>query len=192
LLFNRSVLPEPLEAVVPHDLSCRNSAASNIITSGAGPFFAVEYQPESLSEWLDVHQLVTKHWEQERLRRSNSALVESALSRALRKLLQPLNAVGAFDPTTHHSSISIANNPMKIAHEYYAGNAEERKRAVAKVMAWGITDEHIMAEALQMRAAELILLDRMDNYRANSKRSIQKNLNRRPDLRARSEAASIN
>jgi hypothetical protein len=144
--------------------------------------FVEQYKPDSLSDWLEVHDLAIKHWEQNRLRRCNSALVDGALIAALKNLLRPLHAVNVFNPIAGGLD-AIENNATKIAHEYYAGNDQERRRAREKVEAWGIGDDQIIAEAMQLRGNAMLLFDRMDNYRAGAKRAHQKELDRRSEAR---------
>jgi len=145
--------------------------------------FVEQYKPDSLSDWLEVNDLAIKHWEQNRLRRYNSALVDGALIAALKNLLRPLQAVNVFNPTADSPLDAIKNNATKIAHEYYAGNDQERRRAREKVEAWGIGDDQIIAEAMQLRGNAMLLFDRMDNYRAGAKRAHQKELDRRLEAR---------
>jgi hypothetical protein len=89
------------------------------------------------SDWLEVNDLAIKHWEQNRLRRCNSALVDGALIAALKNLLRPLHAVNVFNPIADSPRDAIENNATKIAHDYYAGNDQDRRRAREKVEAWG-------------------------------------------------------
>jgi hypothetical protein len=145
--------------------------------------FVEQYQPESLSDWLEVNDLAIKHWEQYRLQRSNSALVDGALIAALKTLLRPLHAVNVFNPIADSPGDAIENNATNIAHDYYAGNDKDRRRAREKVEAWGISDDQIIAEAMQLRGNAMLLLDRMDNYRAGAKRALQKELDRRSEAR---------
>ena len=136
---------------------------------------AEEYEPEGISEWLDIHQYTIKHWEQDRLQRCNSALVENGLTSALRRLLLPF-----------YVSHSMDGIPERIARKYYSQDDEERAEAEEVVRKCGITDEKIMAEAMQGRAKEIVLLDRMDNHRAGAKRNLKKELDRRLDSRRNS------
>ena len=136
--------------------------------------FAEERKPECLSDWLDVNQLAIKNWEQERLNRCNTALLDSALRTALRHLLirfvSPLSG-------------GLITVPETVARDYYGDDEEAREEAREEVAACGITDDHILAEAIQMRGKELLLFDRMDNHRANAKRALQKELDRRSESR---------
>ena len=121
--------------------------------------FADEYQPESFSDWLEVHDYAVKQWEQNRLQRSNSALVEGVQYRALRNLVMPfftlLNSVrldyGCRSSTTFFSEMTKRRNKRATIFE-----------------AFEITDDQILAEAMQIRAKELVAFDRIDNYRANA------------------------
>ena len=154
--------------------------------------FVKEHQPETLDEWLDVDQLAMKQWEQGRLRRCSTALIESTMVQALQSLLQKLYNIASNTPKSMPALDKIENVPGRLAREYYFGNSEEQKRATGKVRACGINEEHILAEALQMRAAESMCFDRMDNHRTNSKRAIRKNLQSKPALRNGSSEISIN
>ena len=51
--------------------------------------FVEEYKPRSLSEWFEVNDLAHKQWEQDRLWRCNSAMIEGALFQALKNLVRP-------------------------------------------------------------------------------------------------------
>jgi len=137
--------------------------------------FVEQYQPENLSDWLDVDQLAIDHWVQARVRRCNPALVEGVLFEALRNLLRPFCLPAVSD--------SIQTNATHIARDYYLGDDEDREEAREKVQTWGITDDQILAEAMQIRGQSMVLLDRLDNHRTNSKRKGQKELDRRSQAR---------
>jgi hypothetical protein len=136
--------------------------------------FVAEHRPNSLSDWLDVNQLAIKSWEQERVNRCNTALVDNALRRALTHLLMPFNRMVAGG---HIAS------PESVAHAYYSTDDEAREEARVKLAICGITDDQILAEAMQTRAKEMILLDRIDSSRSNAKRAIRKELDRRAEAR---------
>jgi hypothetical protein len=132
--------------------------------------FVEEYKPKTLSAWVEVNDLANKQWEQGRLRRCNPALIEAALPKALLNLLRPFEGKG----------VSIAT---ATAHKYYAGNVKEIREARKKVTNCGISDDQILAEAMQMRSSGLIALDRMDNYRSRARRSLLKDIERRSEAR---------
>lgn len=136
--------------------------------------FAEAYNPESFADWLEVNQLAVKHWEQERLQRCSSALIDGVLIEALRTLLRPF-----CNPLVSEGIVY----PSRIAHSYYRGDEAEREQAREEVESYGITEDQILAEAMKLRAPAMILFDRMDNYRASAKRSLQKGLDRRLEAR---------
>jgi hypothetical protein len=136
--------------------------------------FADEHQPESFSDWLEVHDYAVKQWEQNRLQRSNSALVEGVQYRALRNLVMPF--------FTRLNSVSL-DYGSQISHDFFFGNDKKKEQARYNLGSLGITDDQILAEAMQIRAKELVVFDRMDNYRANAKRNLRKGFDRRADTR---------
>jgi hypothetical protein len=52
--------------------------------------FVAAYNPERLLEWFQLYDYATKTWEQQRLQRCNSVLVETAMVKALQNLLSHL------------------------------------------------------------------------------------------------------
>ena len=132
--------------------------------------FVQEHKPKSLSDWLEVNDLANKHWEQGRLRRCNSAILDGVRVSALQKLLTPFQRIDL--------------NPVRVAQDYYAGDNKEGRTARAKALECGITDDHILAEAMEMRRDALLLLDRMDSHRSNSRRLLLKDLDRRANARS--------
>jgi hypothetical protein len=52
--------------------------------------FTDEHQPESFSDWLEVHDYAVKQWEKNRLQRFNSALIEGG---AVSSAEKPCDAV---------------------------------------------------------------------------------------------------
>ena len=138
--------------------------------------FFEAYKPLYLQDWLDVNQLAVKHWEQERLRRCNAALVDGALIEALKNLLRPLQS-----QSFHGEGVLLFH---KIAHDYYFGSENARREAVVELQIHGITDEQILAEAMQIRAAALVIYDRLDGYRTNAKRALQRDLDLRSETRS--------
>ena len=136
--------------------------------------FADEHQPESFSDWLEVHDIAVKQWEQNRLQRSNSALIEAVLYPALKNLVRP------FYTQLNNVSLLYVN---QIAHDFYYGDDEKKEKAYETLKRIGITEDQIVAEAIKIRAKELVVFDRMDNYRANSKHALRKGLDHRSDAR---------
>jgi hypothetical protein len=140
--------------------------------------FVTFYDPESLIEWLQVNEYATKNWEQLRLQRYNSVIVETAMAKALQNLLTNVESGRNF-------GLNVLDRECLIL-EYFSASEKERKPAVQQVESWGISREMIMAEAMRLRADSSIMLDKLDNQRANAKRMVLKDLDRRLGARRKS------
>jgi hypothetical protein len=140
--------------------------------------FVKAYDPESLIEWLQVNEYATKNWEQLRLQRYNSVIVENAMAKALQNLLTNFESGRNF-------GLNAVDRECMIL-EYFSASEKERKPAVQQVESWGISREVIMAEAMRLRADTLVVLDKLDNQRANAKRMVLKDLDRRLEARRKS------
>jgi hypothetical protein len=53
--------------------------------------------------------------------------------------------------------------------------------AAVQLEIFGLTEDQILAEAMQLSADALVMFDRLDNYRTNAKRTFQKEADRRSD-----------
>ena len=106
--------------------------------------FVKAYNPQTLPDWLEVNQLAVKNWEQGRIRRSNSAVIEGAMVEALRSLLIPIVAGDI--------SNLVGNRSARLAHDYFGRNNDKRRRARAEVAGLGVSDDQIVAEAMNLRA----------------------------------------
>ena len=129
--------------------------------------FVEGYKPETMSDWLEVNELAHRHWEQRRLRRYGPSLVESALGPALTELLR-----------RHHKG-----GPEKVSSDYFSQDPAAREGASETHRKYGITDDQILAEAMQKRGDALVVLDKMDNYRATATRLLRKEIDRRFEAR---------
>jgi hypothetical protein len=125
--------------------------------------FMAAYDPESLLEWIRLDDYAKKTWEQQRLQRSNSALVENAMVKALQNLLSELESGRNFGLNLYQQK--------QTADNYFYGTEKERKDTIEQVEGWGITGELIMAEAMRLRADSLVMFDKLDSYRANARRA---------------------
>ena len=143
--------------------------------------FVAQHEPETLTDWLEVDQLAVKHWEQERLKRSNAALVDAAMCKALASLLAVYASNRVIDNPATDPMWFV--NPFPIARDYYAGEDLEREIARQTVAAYGITDDQIIAKALELCGGAIVQFDRMDNFRANAKRTLLKELKQRSEAR---------
>jgi hypothetical protein len=143
--------------------------------------FVAQHEPESLTDWLEVDQLATKHWEQERLRRSNAALLDGVLVQALASLLAVYSSNRVTDDLLLDPMWFI--DPFPLARNYYSGEGLMQDSAREIVAAYGITDDQIIAKATKKCSDAMIQFDRMDSYRTNAKRALLKELDRRSESR---------
>jgi hypothetical protein len=66
-----------------------------------------------------------------------------------------------------------------IARFFYVGIGNAKRRAILFVAECGITTDQIFAQAMQMRGAGLLMIDRMDSNRENACRALRKEIERR-------------
>jgi hypothetical protein len=133
--------------------------------------FADDIKPRNWREWMMVNDLAHKYWEQLRLRRYSPALIQSACIEALEYLLRPF-----LRPTTDPDMKYATSD---IARFFYVGIGNAKPRAIAYVAECGITTDQIFAQALQMRGAGMLMIDRMDTNRENACRALRKEIERR-------------
>src|SRR5581483_8234087 len=105
-----------------------------------------------------------KSWEQLRLQRYNSAVVQNAMGQALDRLLNYVESGRNF-------GLNCLDREQLVL-SYFSANETVSNRAVEQVESWGISREMITAEAMRLRADSLIMFDKLDNQRANAKRTL--------------------
>jgi len=125
--------------------------------------FVSEYEPKRLSDWYEVNEFALIHWEQRRISRCASAHVNGGLVLALKLLLLRV-----------HPGI-----PDKIAEDYYCDDEKKKRKAREIVEGYGITDDQIRASSMRRFSKELLIFDRMKNYRASANRSSRREMDRR-------------
>jgi hypothetical protein len=128
--------------------------------------FVDEYAPKSLSDWFEINEMARNRWEERRLRRCASARINGALVNVLRVMLIP------------HTGA-----PIKLAERYYSDDEEERREARELVEGYAITEDQIMAAAIQKYGRELLIFDRMESYRTTTSRSLRRDIDRRAEAR---------
>src|SRR5664280_340023 len=137
--------------------------------------FVEDIKPKRWPDWIVVNDLAHKYWEQLRLRRYSTALIEGACIEALEVLLRAFLKQAA-----EAKGASIDNEISKdIARFYYVGLDGAKQRAYLYVAECGITADQIFALAMQMRGSGLLMLDRMDGNRENACRALRKEIERR-------------
>ncbi len=123
-------------------------------------------KPKRFLAWLEVNELAHKEWEQKRLRQFRPALLKRGLISALSWILQGVHCAGIL---------------AKIAEDYFGNDPAAQRKARDIVAGYGITEEHIVAEAMVKRGDEMLILDRMDSNRASTSRHLRKAIDRRAE-----------
>jgi hypothetical protein len=117
---------------------------------------------------MDFNDYAHKQWEKRRLQRYAPALCEVSLYQAVSAALK---------------ARSYGRVPEAVARDYCTGDANAKQNAREKLAQHGITEDHLMATALQMCGPGLAVLDRMDKYRATAIRLLQKDMDRPTEAR---------
>lgn len=126
--------------------------------------FAADHKPKTLSDWFEMNELAHKRWEERRLRISAAARVESAWRSALRGLINQ----------AHYKGI-----PEGLVKKYFGDDERARREARETVAEYGISEDQIRASAMEKCGKELLIFDRMEDYRARAIRQLRKEIDRR-------------
>jgi hypothetical protein len=145
--------------------------------------FVAAYNPETLLEWVQLDDYAKKTWEQQRLQRYNSALLENATAKALENLLTNYKS-------GRNLGLAVFDREAVIA-EYFSSSEKVRKRVIEQLDGWDITIELIMTEAMRLQADSLVVFDKLDSYRASAKRALLKDLDRSVRARRNSSEAPL-
>ncbi len=117
--------------------------------------------PSNLFDKIKVQDLVDKLWQEQRLKHSQAALIDSARVESLAQLLSPRFG-------------DKVDEAMETARDYYSG-IPERVRPVRTLLAkMGITSKQIEAHALHLRSNGVQALDRMIMYKETTRNAIMK------------------
>jgi hypothetical protein len=125
-----------------------------------------EMDPKSIFDRMRVQDLTDKVWEERRLKRSQAALIESALVQSLAMLFAP------------HYGENLAA-ALETAQNYYSGVPEKVRRTEKLLVQLGIASEQIEANAMHIRSLGLQMLDRMITNRETFRNAIIKEHERR-------------
>jgi hypothetical protein len=128
--------------------------------------FEREIDPKNIFDKIRVQDLTDKFWEEQRLKRSQAALIDSALVQSLAMLFAP------------HYGENLAG-ALETAQNYYSGVPEKVRRAEKLLVQLGIGSEQIEANAMHIRSLGLQMLDRMITNRETVRNSIIKEHERR-------------
>jgi len=125
---------------------------------------------------LRVQEVTDSIWEGRRFKRLATEMIESSLVAALNYLLQPSCAVSR-------------RRADAMAHDYYFGKPEARKRAKDIAAELGITPERILGQAIAM-SGESRLFDRVVESRATMLKGLLKDHERQLRKAEKRQAAA--
>jgi len=138
-----------------------------------------EIDPKGIFDTIRVQDLTDKIWEEQRLKRSQAALIDSALVQSLAMLFAP-----------HYGENLTA--AFETAQNYYSGVPEKVRRAEKLLSQLGIRSEQIEANAMHIRSLGLQTLDRMIMNRETLRNRIIKEHERRKRKAAKAKRSAIN
>ena len=111
-------------------------------------------KPQNIMEWIDVHDFVTKFWEEARLSRASAGLISGGLLKALKYFLEQTKQ----DPSD--------------AQKYFSENPIEREQVILALAKYGITPGTVQAKAADYHNVTLKTLERMREVRENGRRKL--------------------
>jgi hypothetical protein len=158
------VIEEPLEDLLGKPALLKSENARDYERLRAA--FEREMDPKSIFDRIRVQDLADKVWEERRLKRSQAALIESALVQSLAMLFAP-----------HYGENLEA--ALETAQNYYSSIPEKVDRAEKLLAHLGIAPEQIEANAMHIRSPGLQMLDRMVTSRETLRNGIIKEHERR-------------
>ena len=125
----------------------------------------LEINPRTIFDEMRVQELTDKFWEEQRIKRHQIALIQSAKVDSLSSLLAPY----------YGDDLDAA---LETARNYYSSD-QERLRAQKIVEQFGITDEQIEANGIHVRSLAILALDRMISSRETARNRLIKDHERR-------------
>ena len=121
-------------------------------------------QPKTVMDWIHVHDLVTKLWEEQRLRRVSTELIGSGKLKAVKHFLEDICRDLCPSPF----------EPAEMALKYFSTNPKESKAVRSLLEQHGITASAIQAKAAQLESGGVLMFERMIAARENGRRMLRK------------------
>ena len=103
-----------------------------------------DLKPKSALDWINVHDVVTKLWEERRFRKASAAIIRGGMLKAVLHYLQEI-CMGA--------PPFLFEKAETKALQYFSSNPKERREVVSLLAQHGITAAQIEAKAAQLEVA---------------------------------------
>jgi hypothetical protein len=123
-------------------------------------------KPETFTDWLAVHDLITALWEEQRLRRASTGIIRFG----------KLDALKDFSRAIHLRNFpSIPITPPRVAAlQYFSDDSEERDEFKSLLAQYGITEVEIQAKAAQLSSDAVQMFEGMIASRERKRRKLRK------------------
>jgi hypothetical protein len=140
-----------------------------------------EREPQSFSEWIYVHDTVSKLWEEQRLKQASTGLMRGEMFSALIYFLRKIHTDGRVDAKQdvflqqlqidYH--IAKSNEVEKLAFKYFSNNPKERQEVVSLLARYGITPAVLQAKAAQQNSDAIQMFEAMGARRGKERRKLR-------------------
>jgi hypothetical protein len=145
-----------------------------------------ERKPQSFSEWTYVHDMVSKLWEERRLKRASTGLMRGEMFGALVYFLRIIQSDGQ-EPEQNKQiglprlELTLSNfqpPPLtaaeKLAFKYFSKNPKERQEVISLLARYGITSAALQAKAAQQNSDAIQMFEAMIARREKGRRKLRR------------------
>ena len=135
-----------------------------------------EREPQSTTEWIAVHDLTTKLWEERSLRRASAALVRSGGLKAVEYFLsqigtgEPFEEPDFLDEVRNRAAMRAREKLAQRARDYFGTERKERDLVRSHLGQYGITAAEIHAKATELNSEPLQMFEAMIARRERDRR----------------------
>jgi hypothetical protein len=140
-----------------------------------------EREPQSFSEWIYLHDTVSKLWEEQRLKRASTGLMRGEMFSALMYFLRKIHTDGRVDTKQdvflqqlqidYH--LAKSSEVEKLAFKYFSNNPKERQEVVSLLARYGITPAVLQAKAAQQNSDAIQMFEAMGARRGKERRKLR-------------------